>query len=116
MGKCLQTATRMVVAADHVAMGSLAKNEGKCRDGCANNDHCLAYYYMNQTKLYGANALGACVWAFDTPENCKAVSAPNPFSSGGHQAYGNWAAMTERSCECLGTRPVGLALGLLQMT
>merc|ERR1711963_1126388 len=74
--------------------------EGRCRDGCANNDHCLAYYYANQTKLYGANALGACVWAFDTPENCKAVSAPNPFSSGGHQAYGNWAAMTERSCEC----------------
>jgi len=72
--------------------------EGKCRDGCANNDHCLAYYYINQTKLYGANALGQCVWAFDTPENCKAVSALNPFSSGGHPVYGNWAAMTNHFC------------------
>merc|ERR1712156_572091 len=72
--------------------------EGKCRDGCANNDHCLAYYYIDQTKLYGASALGQCVWAFDTPENCKAVSALNPFSSGGHPVYGNWAAMTNHFC------------------
>merc|ERR1711978_766439 len=64
--------------------------EGKCRDGCANNDHCLAYYYANQTKLYGANALGACVRAL------------NPFSSGGHPVYGNWAAMTKLSCGCGG--------------
>merc|ERR1712117_584555 len=36
--------------------------------------------------------------AFDTPESCKAVSALNPFSSGGHPAYGNWAAMTDHFC------------------
>merc|ERR1712232_814371 len=67
-------------------------------DGCAADAHCLAYYYGDQQSLYGANALGQCVWLFDTPANCKAASASNPYNSGGHSVYGDWAAMTDHFC------------------
>ena len=32
--------------------------EGKCTHSCANSDHCLAYLYSDQPKLYGAKAFG----------------------------------------------------------
>merc|ERR1712228_269538 len=69
-----------------------------CKEGCEANTHCLAYYYGDQQSHYGTNAIGQCIWQFDTPENCKAASALNPYNSGGHPVYGNWATMTNHFC------------------
>lgn len=69
-----------------------------CADDCAGDGNCIGYYYGDQQKWYGSNALGQCVWFFDSVDACHAASDPNPYGSNG-LIYGTFEEMTTKFCE-----------------